>query len=148
MSALIRKTKRLLFKLISRSAFAIYSWFPIFGDLRGALAIVRNKDLFLVINRSDGRGYSFPGGVCNWKEPAEQAMRREVREETGLEVQRSQLLFEYRNVIDVRSWVSVFTAEARGSLQESWEGVPLWVTMAELRANVVASQVEVLNRIT
>ena len=74
-------------------------------------------------------------------------MRREVREETGLEVQRSQLLFEYHNAIDVRSWVSVFAAEAHGSLQESWEGVPLWVTTAELRANVVASQVEVVNRI-
>ena len=147
MSALIRKTKRLLFKLISRSAVAVYSRFPIFGDLRGSLAIVRNDGLILVIDRSDGRGYSFPGGVCNLKETAEKAMRREVREETGLEVQQSQLLFEYCNVVGVRSRVSVFAAEAHGSLQESWEGVPLWVTMAELRANVVASQAEVVNRI-
>ena len=147
MSSLIRNTKRLLFKLISRSAVAVYSRFPVFGDLRGSLAVVRNNDLILVIDRSDGRGYSFPGGVCNWKEPAEQAMRREVREETGLEVHLSQLLFEYRTVVDVRSWVSVFAVEAHGSLQESWEGVPLWVSMAQLRANVVASQVEVVNRI-
>lgn len=82
--------------MISRSAIAVYSRVPVFGFLRAAVAVLRKGELLLVVDRSDGRGFSFPGGLAFPWETAEQAMRREVLEETGLKIEKSCLLFEYR----------------------------------------------------
>ena len=41
----------------------------------------------LVIERTDGKGYGLPGGFLHLHEKAEDAARREAREETGLEVE-------------------------------------------------------------
>ncbi len=148
MSALIQAIKRLAFKFIAKSAIAIYSRFPIFGDLHAAVAVVRQNGLILVIDRNDGRGLSFPGGLSHRGEPAEQSMCREVKEETGLKVERSRLLFEYRTTVDVPCVVTVFEATASGSLSGSWEGTPRWLSLDDVRANVLESQAEVLRRIS
>ncbi len=144
----ITPIKRLLFKLIARSAIAIYSRIPIFGDLRASLAVLRKDGTILIIDRNDGRGFSFPGGLSHLGETAEQTMRREVREETGLEVEESRLLFEYRTSADIPCVVTVFEAEASGSLTGSWEGSPRWLSVAEVHPKVLASQLEVIRRIS
>jgi len=148
MPAPVAKIKRLLFAVIARSAIAIYSRVPIFGYLRASLAVVRKGELILVIDRNDGRGFSFPGGLSHRGETAEHSMRREVREETGLEVEKSSFLFEYRTSADVPCDVTVFEAETSGSLRESWEGSPRWLTSTEIRRRLLASQTEVINRIS
>lgn len=59
----------------------------------GVAALIRNErgDLLLQ-RRSDTGGWGTPGGLCELGERLEDALRREVQEETGLEVLRAELL--------------------------------------------------------
>jgi len=148
MSQSIDAMKRFLFRVIARTAIGLYSYIPIFGYLRASIAVVRKGDLILVIDRNDGRGFSFPGGLAHLGESAEQAMRREVQEETGLQVEKSNFLFQYRTKLDILCEISVFDAKASGTLAESWEGSPRWLSVDEIRARLVSSQQEALSRVT
>jgi 8-oxo-dGTP pyrophosphatase MutT (NUDIX family) len=139
--------KRFLFAVISRVGIGIYSRAPIFGYLRAAVAVLRKGELLLVVERSDGRGFSFPGGLAFPWETAERAMRREVLEETGLEIEKSCFLFEYRTSAEVPCSITVFEAEASGNLTESWEGSPRWLSSAEIHHRVLPSQREIIDRI-
>src|SRR5262249_9716745 len=137
MPAPIQTIKGLAFKLIAKSAIAVYSRFPVFGDLRAAVAVLRQNGLILVIDRDDGRGLSFPGGLTHPGESPEESMRREVREETGLEVEQARLLFEYRSTSDVPCVVTVFEATANGTLGGSWEGTPRWLSISEVNSRIL-----------
>jgi 8-oxo-dGTP diphosphatase len=139
--------KRFLFRVIARTAIGLYSYLPIFGYLRASVAVLRKGDLILVIDRNDGRGFSFPGGLARRGETAEQTMRREVHEETGLIVGKSNFLFDYRSRADIPCVISVFEAEVSGSLDESWEGSPRWLSAPEIRSRLLPSQLEVINRV-
>jgi 8-oxo-dGTP diphosphatase len=141
------RLKRFLFAVLSRSGVAIYSRLPIFGHLRASVAILREGERFLVIDRSDGRGFSFPGGLAFPWEDAEQAMRREVLEETGLKISQCRLLFEHKTSNEVRCILSVFEAEASGNLTESWEGTPRWLTAKEMKDKLLPSQQQIIARI-
>jgi 8-oxo-dGTP diphosphatase len=142
----IYRFKRFLFSLLSHTGVAIYSRAPIFGRLRAAVAILRQGELYLLVERNDGRGYSFPGGLAMPWETAEQTMRREVLEETGLEILKSRLLFEYRASNEIPCILSVFEAEASGELVGSWEGSPLWLGLNEVKDRMLPSQREIVNR--
>src|SRR5215831_3995270 len=146
MPKLFAKMKRLLFRVIARTAIATYSRVPIFGYLRASVAVLRKDDLILVIDRNDGRGFSFPGGLAHPGETAEQTMRREVEEETGLKIEKSSFLFEYRSTSDIPCVVSVFEIEASGPLAESWEGAPRLLSGTEIKPRLLPSQTEVLTR--
>ena len=139
---------RQAFWFLSRSAIAIYSRLPIFGALNGVVAIIRYKDSFLAIERSDGRGLSFPGGLQFPRESAEKAMVREVREETGLEVTRFTFRHRYYSSVEIPLNISVFDAEVTGQLRSSWEGTPGWLPVAELRQRLVPNQRQILDELT
>jgi 8-oxo-dGTP pyrophosphatase MutT (NUDIX family) len=101
---------------------------------------MRTNDGFLVIERSDGRGLSFPGGIAMPWEGTEQAMVREFAEETGLKVTASQLKFSYFSGEDVPVNLAVFEVEADGQLRGSWEGDPRWARTTELCQRLLRSQ--------
>ena len=132
---------------MSRSAIATYSRIPLFGRLRACVGILREGPLVLVIDRSDGRGLSFPGGLAMPWEAAEPAMKREFTEETGLQVQHCAPLFAYRTSADVPLELSVFAVEAAGELKDSWEGSPRWLPLAEIRSALLPSQREIVDRL-
>jgi 8-oxo-dGTP pyrophosphatase MutT (NUDIX family) len=133
-----------LFGVISRTCTAAYARFPVFGALRGATAVIRRDRLFLVIERSDGLGLAFPGGLAHFWESEEQALCREVREETGLCLTKHSLLLRYSASVPYPSRVAVFAAQAQGELRPSWEGIPRWVDMAELRRGLMPNQRPIL----
>jgi 8-oxo-dGTP diphosphatase len=146
----VQSLKRTLFAVLSRTCLAVYSRVPIFGHLRASVAIIKNGELVLVIERSDGRGLSFPGGLTWPWETAEQAMVREVLEETGLRVNQSSLLCEYKTAAeasDVPCALSVFLAEATGELIDSWEGLPRWLPPNQLRSRLLPSQKQIVDRL-
>lgn len=61
--------------------------------LRVAAALTREGKLLLVRHRKGGETYYLlPGGGVKWGESMEEALGREVYEETGLEVQAGRLL--------------------------------------------------------
>jgi 8-oxo-dGTP pyrophosphatase MutT (NUDIX family) len=111
------------------------------------VALLRKEELFLIIDRSDGRGFSFPGGLAFPWEAAERTMRREVLEETGLHIGNASLLFEYNSSADILCKISVFKAEASGNLAESWEGSPRWLSLDQIRCQMLPSQREIIDRI-
>jgi 8-oxo-dGTP pyrophosphatase MutT (NUDIX family) len=128
------------FWVLSRAGLAIYARFPAFGTLRVALGVVRNQDRFLAIERSDGRGVSFPGGLAMPWEDIEKAAAREILEETGLRVTKSVLKLHYFDSREIPVDLSVFEVEAEGELRASWEGTPRWLEVGELRQRVLPSQ--------
>ena len=133
--------------MLSRSAIATYSRIPLFGWLHGSVAVIRKGELVLVIDRSDERGVSFPGGLAMPWETAEQAMKREVSEETGLRVKHAAQLFEYRSSTEVPLVIAVFAVEAEGELKDSWEGSPRWLPFTDLRPRLLPSQKEIVDRL-
>jgi 8-oxo-dGTP diphosphatase len=133
--------------VLSRSALTAYSRLPVFGWLHASVAVIRKGHLVLVIDRSDKRGLSFPGGLAMPWETAEQAVRREILEETGLQIRRCSLLFEYRNSAEVPVMLAVFAAEAEGELKDSWEGSPRWLPFNAIRPGLLPSQKEIVDRL-
>jgi|SRR5271166_273176 len=144
------RIKRALFFILSRTGVAIYSRIPIFGPLRASVCVIRKGVQVLVIERSDGRGLSFPGGLTMPWETAEQAMVREVLEETGLRIENSRLLCEYQTAAgasDIPCILTVFEADAAGELVDSWEGSPRWLPLTEIRPRLLPSQKQIVDRL-
>jgi len=133
-----------MFWIVARTCFTLYRWFPLFGSLRASIAIIHRDGKFLVIQRNDGRGVSLPGGIANRGEPEEKTMRREVSEETGLEVTRAEVVLRYHSTADIPCDISVFEAEASGEVKDSWEGSPRWMTVKEIEPRLLKSQRPVL----
>ena len=135
-----------VFGLISRSCIAVYRRFPVFGALRGSAAIIRRGDLFLVVERSDGLGLAFPGGLAHFWESDEKALARELREETGLRLTSHSLLLRYATRVPYPSRVAVFLAEAEGELRSSWEGIPCWVDFSQVQQRLMPNQRPILEQ--
>jgi 8-oxo-dGTP pyrophosphatase MutT (NUDIX family) len=135
--------KRRVFWVVARTCLALYRWFPVFGSLRAAIAIIHRDGKFLVIQRNDGRGVSLPGGIAGWKE-RDETLRREVVEETGLGVTGRELRLRFHSTADVPCDVSVFEVQVVGELKSSWEGSPQWMTVAEIEPRILESQLPVL----
>jgi 8-oxo-dGTP pyrophosphatase MutT (NUDIX family) len=136
--------KRYAFWILSRTGLAVYSRLPIFGALRVAVGVIRKDDEFLAIERSDGRGLSFPGGIAMPWESTERAVAREIFEETGLNATRLSLKFCYFSNQEIPVNLAAFEVDAEGRLRASWEGAPRWVALGELRQRVLPSQQRVV----
>jgi 8-oxo-dGTP pyrophosphatase MutT (NUDIX family) len=135
-----------VFGLISRTCIALYGRFPVFGTLRGSTAIIRHGNLFLVVERSDGLGLAFPGGLAHFWESDEQALARELREETGLRLTSQSLLLRYVAQVPYPSQVAVFLAKAEGELRPSWEGIPCWVDYSQVQQRLMPNQRPILKQ--
>jgi 8-oxo-dGTP pyrophosphatase MutT (NUDIX family) len=128
------------FWLISRTAIFLYRRFPLFGPIPGSIAIIRRDGGFLAIKRNDGYGLGLPGGLARPWETAEQALRREVREETGLELITADLRFEFQTSILYPTRTTVFEATAEGRVHNSWEGAAAIVSLADLDRHIMPTQ--------
>lgn|SRR5487761_289394 len=122
-----------LFRLASWFVSATYGRFPIFGELRSAAGIILQGEALWMVERSDGRGRCFPGGVAHFRESEESTLRREIEEETGLRVSACRLLWRYHNRIYIPSQVAVYQVEAAGKPRDSWEGRVQLVPLAQVR---------------
>jgi 8-oxo-dGTP pyrophosphatase MutT (NUDIX family) len=136
--------KKYTFWILSRAGLAVYSRLPIFGPLRVAVGVIRKENRYLAIERSDGRGLSFPGGIAMPWEGTQEAMKREIAEETGLNVTRSDLKLSYFSGEEIPVNLAAFAVEAEGQLRASWEGTPRWTEVSELRQRVLPSQKRVV----
>lgn len=144
MPSLPETLKQRAFWIVARVCFKLYRWFPIFGSLRASISVIHRDGKILVIQRNDGRGVSLPGGIAGRKESEEVALRREVREETGLSVTSAELQMKYHSAAEVPCNISVFSAQTSGELKNSWEGSACWMTVEELEPRLLKSQRPVL----
>lgn len=102
----------------------------------GVSAVVELDGAILMLDRSDGLGLSLPGGLVQSSETVEEALWREVMEETGYEIEVTGLLDVYSG-----PWrdpripcveIVYIAAVTRGQLRSSIEGRPVWVRKERL----------------
>jgi len=134
-----------LFWVISRTAQFLYQHFPVFGALRGSVAIIRRDGGYIAIERNDGLGLGFPGGIARFRETPEKTVRREVLEETGLNITTAAYQFDFRNPKPLPTHTYVFEATAEGELRSSWEGTARIVDLPELQRRIVSPQRQVVD---
>lgn len=123
------------------------------GDFLGAFAVIRRGERFLMVgnDRQIGgrtmRTWDLPGGRVEAGELLDEAVRREVREETGLlVVGETQFLFvqegeRQKAAVRRHAWRSFFFAVevAPGEPAAANEVLAVrWMTRAELHAECVA----------
>ena len=97
--------------------------------IRAAALVLRGDEVLLVRHQKGGRTYwLLPGGGVEFGEPAPEAARREVQEETGLEVEIDDLLLVAETIApDATRHVLhlVFRADLRGGRLAEARFVPL-----------------------
>src|SRR2546421_9547549 len=100
------------------------------SPLLGAGIIIEQDGKFLLIDRSDGLGYTIPGGIVRYRETVEQCVLREAREETGYTVTITGLVGIYCTPGSDPRFRSVSIAYkgsvVDGSMHGSSEGEPCW----------------------
>ena len=107
--------------------------------------IVDEAERLLVVRRSKEPAcgtLDLPGGFCDCHETGEEGVRREVMEETGLEVTASRYLFSLPNMyrfggLDIPTLDLFFfcrVAETRGATAMDDAGEVLWLPWREVRA--------------
>lgn len=88
--------------------------------------IKRGKEI-LLLDLSYLKGFGLPGGIIQAGETAEEALRREILEETGLTVKTSKYLFSVNSSIrGIPTLSLIFEVEVTGNIKESEEGTLHW----------------------
>lgn len=120
----------IIFRLI-----ALLTWGQI-SPILSACVIVKRDDLFLFIERTDGLGYTLPGGIVRYRETIEDALLREVREETGYHVRLEKIVGIYsdpRRDPRFRAVSIAYQGQIIGGEQrDSNEGKACWHTAEEV----------------
>lgn len=105
------------------------------SPLLGAGIIIEQDGKILLIDRSDGLGYTIPGGIVRHRETIEQCVLREAREETGYSVNITGLVGVYSSLRRDPRFRAVAIAYkgfiVGGSPHGSGEGELCWRTPEE-----------------
>jgi 8-oxo-dGTP diphosphatase len=65
------------------------------SPILSACVIIEHEGKILLIDRSDGLGFTIPGGIVRYRETVEECVRREALEETGYDVQITSIVGVY-----------------------------------------------------
>lgn len=117
------------------------------GKAARAIVINNNKILVMRRNKQGSNYYTLVGGRINDSEDAKQAVVREVKEETGLDILNAKLMFtekhhepyndQYIFICEVSSYGSVAIQETSEEAVLNKAGInihePLWVDATILR---------------
>ena len=68
------------------------------SPILSACAIIEQGGKVLLVDRSDGLGYTVPGGIVRYQETVEQCVLREILEETGYNVMLTGLVGIYSSL--------------------------------------------------
>lgn len=107
---------------------------PALHSVSVAAAIVADDGRVLVIQRRDNGAWEPPGGVLELGESITDGLRREVREETGLEIEPGALTGVYKNMSRAVIALVFRCRTAGGELSETDETKDArWLTPQEVR---------------
>lgn len=100
------------------------------SPILSACVIIEQDGKVLLIDRSDGLGYTIPGGIVRYKETVEQCVLREAQEETGYAVTIHEIVGVYSSLKrDPRfraASIAYKGSIVSGALRVSGEGKPCW----------------------
>ena len=68
------------------------------SPILSACVILEKSGKVLLIDRTDGLGYTLPGGIVQYRETVEECVRREVQEETGYLIQLTGIVGVYSSL--------------------------------------------------
>ena len=117
---------------------------------RIVVAIIRKSDQLLVVNNQSGLDarWSLPGGQIESGETLEQALHREVEEETGLKVTSSSFAFLTENFMptyQAHSLVTYFDCQVSGTLDPNDPDEEIietkWIDQTELAEYITSEDV-------
>ena len=117
--------------------------------------IVAKKNKILLTKRSkilaDGGKWCLPGGHVNKWEKAENAVKRELKEETGFDTKKAELLFvheEFVRRLNLHAIVFVFLIETKGKEKVNWEVSKMeWFKKDEIKKlNLAFTHKNILNK--
>jgi ADP-ribose pyrophosphatase YjhB (NUDIX family) len=100
-------------------------------------AIIVRADKILVVKLTYKKGYALPGGVLKGNEDFVSAMKREVKEETGLEVADYRYFNTFGLTENYPKVVLYYLANVRGKLRGSEEGEPEWKSIKNIEKKLV-----------
>ncbi|GAC1565217.1 MAG: NUDIX hydrolase [Ktedonobacteraceae bacterium] len=110
------------------------------SPLLGASIIIEQDGKILLIDRSDGLGYTIPGGIVRHRETIEECVLREAREETGYTVKITGFVGVYSTPNrDPRFRAVAITYKGcivDGVSRSSGEGIPCWRSPDEVFGNM------------
>ncbi len=112
-----------------------------FSGIQVAVAgVIRKNGRILITKRSrwivDGNKWCLPGGHVEKGETAQEAVKREIKEEIGFDVKRAKLLFvheEFVKRLNLHAIVFVFLLDVSGVKRNNWEVNGLkWIGREEI----------------
>jgi ADP-ribose pyrophosphatase YjhB (NUDIX family) len=110
------------------------------SPILSACVITEQDGRILLIDRSDGLGYTIPGGIVRYRETVEQCVLREVHEETGYTVTLDGIIGVYSGLKrDPRfraASIAYRGSIVGGTLQHSSEGKAYWREPEEVFGNL------------
>ncbi len=97
------------------------------------MGIIEKDGKYLVLELSYRKGYGFPGGIVEPFETLHEALIREVKEETGLEVTTSKFVTsKHDKQYGFPVLVTAFVATVSGEISNSREGKVSWQTAEQI----------------
>lgn len=107
-------------------------------SIPSAAAIVVKDKRILVIKLSYKDGYALPGGAPMKGESLEEAVKREVKEETGLAVTSLKYFGSFPIIRDDHySFNVTYIAKTKGKLSSSIEGDAIWLPSKSITKKLV-----------
>jgi 8-oxo-dGTP diphosphatase len=103
-----------------------------FPPFCSVLALAERQGKFLVIYHKVHQAYTFAGGYMKFDETPEEALRRELLEETGLIVHPEALVGAYRNTSGVQSINLIYACTVDNDITRfNYEGKCAWLNEKE-----------------
>ena len=121
---------------------------PRFTVTAGAVVTDEEGRVLLLEHRfRAGTGWGIPGGFLEKGEQPEEALRRELREEVGLELERAEIIF-VRTLGKVGQIEIIFHARARGKVESQSDEIKSadWFTLDRLPPGLSKDQRELIRR--
>ena len=142
-------TLRFILALLQRILYVLTlgEWAP----FACVAVVIRDGEKILLLERRDGNGLGLPGGHIKQGEIAEEAARREVKEETGVDVEIVKILGTLsgkRPGIWLHAVDIIYEGRVTGgNLCDSGEGRARWVKLSQVRAQVAFDYLKILDKI-
>lgn len=107
-------------------------------------ALIKRDEKFLFLNYSYMKGYGLPGGLVSTNENLEQALEREVKEETGLEIVTSTFFTSTTSIFYGLPTISiVFYVDVKGEEIASEEGALQWLKIEDVKGKMAYESAEI-----